>query len=370
MKCSQSCPTTIRIIAHVICLAALIIWSWIAIRKFIAQPIATYIHYTKGDDGVEIKFPHLTFCPQTEDRLSSYVEATLKDIEDPKFDMNKLYYLDNAKINKFVQEAVLLHNREHLNVNKSSFYPIFHSFYGPCITFDADQLNVNIENGISASVTELTMKLDLSVFDGNWIIATLHSKLDSADALDTNPMFGLKKGDPKITEITLNKKIISCEPTRQFPCDKYDLKTCNDVEGNRAIIEKLNCKLAILYSGRHLEQFIPGYENVPFCNDKVTKKGLKLYLAAYAKCKRAEPRACNSIKYSALKEEYEGNPDGTAMLVIRYSNFEVEHYTSYIGYDEQSLVAELGGLLGMTLGLSFVTIGDVLSDVTKKYIFH
>lgn len=43
-------------------------------------------------------------------------------------------------------------------------------------------------------------------------------------------------------------------------------------------------------------------------------------------------------------------------------DFEVEHHTTYISYDIQSLIGELGGVIGMTLGLSGMSLADNLDS--------
>ena len=43
----------------------------------------------------------------------------------------------------------------------------------------------------------------------------------------------------------------------------------------------------------------------------------------------------------------------------------VEYSTDYISYDMQSLIGEVGGTLGLTVGLSFFYICELLIDFFK-----
>jgi hypothetical protein len=49
-----------------------------------------------------------------------------------------------------------------------------------------------------------------------------------------------------------------------------------------------------------------------------------------------------------------------------YDELEVEHYYTYISYDFQSLICELGGLLGMTLGFSGFSIVYLCARLVGK----
>ena len=44
------------------------------------------------------------------------------------------------------------------------------------------------------------------------------------------------------------------------------------------------------------------------------------------------------------------------MIYVTFENPEVEYHQSYISYDFISLVGEIGGILGITLGASVLTL--------------
>ena len=51
---------------------------------------------------------------------------------------------------------------------------------------------------------------------------------------------------------------------------------------------------------------------------------------------------------------------------IYFSNPEVLNYQTYISYDIPSLIGEVGGILGITLGLSALTFFESLLTITHN----
>ena len=48
---------------------------------------------------------------------------------------------------------------------------------------------------------------------------------------------------------------------------------------------------------------------------------------------------------------------------IMYEDQEVEHYTSFINYDSINLISEIGGILGLTLGISALSMMNYVEKV-------
>ena len=61
------------------------------------------------------------------------------------------------------------------------------------------------------------------------------------------------------------------------------------------------------------------------------------------------------------------------MVTVGYSNPEVLTYNTYISYDLLSLIGEVGGILGLTMGISVLTLLESLLQhihyYWNKYIF-
>ena len=78
---------------------------------------------------------------------------------------------------------------------------------------------------------------------------------------------------------------------------------------------------------------------------------------------------CNSIKYSASWQEFEiTNAREKSGLVIAYEDYEVEYHDTTINYGLQSLISEIGGLLGLTLGASIISMFDSVKFIGHKFL--
>lgn len=170
------------------------------------------------------------------------------------------------------------------------------------------------------------------------------------------------------------KRTIESEPTQQFPCREFEMNTCYEVYRNTKIAEEFNCRLSFLQGSNHLQKFIPGFSELPFCNPEIIGKVLNM---SCTECDEQcnNTKACSSTLYRVKQTPIEISwiPDdllrnNTTLLAFEFSSFQVEHYISYISYDFLSLVAELGGLMGMTLGIAFSSIGDLMANLTKKLL--
>ena len=66
--------------------------------------------------------------------------------------------------------------------------------------------------------------------------------------------------------------------------------------------------------------------------------------------------------YGVVKD-YTKTP--SSEVTIQYANPMVEYHQEVITYDFQSLIGEIGGTLGMTIGLSFLCICEWFIDFLK-----
>ena len=61
--------------------------------------------------------------------------------------------------------------------------------------------------------------------------------------------------------------------------------------------------------------------------------------------------------------------DSTNVVWITFSNPEVANYHTYISYDLTSLIGEVGGILGLTLGVSALTFFELLLNCIRYYLY-
>ena len=69
---------------------------------------------------------------------------------------------------------------------------------------------------------------------------------------------------------------------------------------------------------------------------------------------------------STLKKET-SDIENKNLVFVAFSNPEVTNYNTYISYDLLSLVGEVGGILGLTLGVSVLTLFESLFHDLPHY---
>jgi hypothetical protein len=79
---------------------------------------------------------------------------------------------------------------------------------------------------------------------------------------------------------------------------------------------------------------------------------------------------CKRVIYDFTENTVFKEGSGTSSkFTLRLANQNIQYVTDSVGYDEQSFVGEVGGTLGLMLGLSFISIVDffeyLLSGVAK-----
>ena len=77
-------------------------------------------------------------------------------------------------------------------------------------------------------------------------------------------------------------------------------------------------------------------------------------------------QACHQTKYTMNVQSSKFN---VSMIGMMYDDPVVEHHIAYYSYDMQSLLGEIGGTLGLTLGLSLSSINDYIDLLLEKVIF-
>ena len=129
------------------------------------------------------------------------------------------------------------------------------------------------------------------------------------------------------------------------------------VLNNELIFNRFNCNIPILYSGQHLDDFIQ--KGGPNCSRQVTLKALD-FISKKESTNCVMAQTCENTRFPS-KESIEGTwIENRTLLYIVFENPEVEYRHSYISYDFLSMVGEIGGLLGLTLGASVLTLFESL----------
>ena len=122
------------------------------------------------------------------------------------------------------------------------------------------------------------------------------------------------------------------------------------------VLDKFNCRVRILYQGPHLDQIIP--RNTPNCSDEATKEVFDLILSKQSKCSRTQ--TCEMTRFSSTYNTGKSWVKNKTMVYIAYKYPEVVYHNTYVSYDLLSLIGEVGGILGLTLGASGLSLIESL----------
>ena len=235
---------------------------------------------------------------------------------------------------------------------------VFHFSYGPCYTFDLSkvaELEFVSYQGNTRPGIEFVLA-DSNPFDSAYLM--LHSKNDLPDADLLNGLIRISNSNdnPMVHFINIGKKISRREPTRKIPCAQLEYKTCQNIEDNEMVLDKFNCRVPILYQGPHLDHIIP--RNTPNCSDEVTKEVFDLVLSKQSKCSRIQ--TCEMTRFSSSYNTAKSWIENKTVLYIAYKYPEVVYHNTYVSYDLISLIGEVGGILGLTLGASAMSLIESL----------
>ena len=243
---------------------------------------------------------------------------------------------------------------EYANLDEKLWTRVFVDLISPCYTFDLSRLekfkyvpvNTASRPGIEFIIAENNVWPNASLM--------LHTRFDLPDAKQLNGFLPLRFSDKikKAHKVELRKKIIMRESTRKAPCVMYDPKTCQSIEDNKLVFERFHCSIPFLNSGQHLNHLIP--KGAPNCSYQVTLEALDFIPKKETNC--VISRTCANTRFTSNYKVAETWFEDKTMIYVTFENPEVEYHQSYISYDFISLVGEIGGILGITLGASVLTL--------------
>ena len=77
-----------------------------------------------------------------------------------------------------------------------------------------------------------------------------------------------------------------------------------------------------------------------------------------SECNRTQ--TCEMTRFTWSYKVIDSWMENQILLFVAYENPEVEYHNTYISYDLLSLIGEVGGILGLTLGASALTLLESL----------
>ena len=355
-------------------------WGIKAFERYWSQPLTTDISYKFGDgNGNGIQFPIVTFCQLKFEVTNPLLKACNNGSWEffPSF-VNCLKTDENFDIDSFmdsfqterkmvIDEARLWTGSFHIDLKDNDQHlwsRVFDYGFGLCYSFDLSNINEyefvpyneRSRPGISFTPSENNPWSQIAII--------LHSKYDFPDALVMNGKNGISMSNEKLVHtIEIRKKIIKRVSTRKSPCAEFEYNTCKNIEENKLVLDQFNCQIPILYFGHHLDHLIP--REIPICDRNVTKKAFDLLWNKKTECIRSQ--TCDKKRYTTTHKIKKIGENRKSTVFVAFENPEVEYHNTYISYGLLSLIGEVGGTLGLTLGASIMTLFDSIFQRLSYY---
>ena len=122
---------------------------------------------------------------------------------------------------------------------------------------------------------------------------------------------------------------------------------------------KFKCRSPFLNFGKHFEE----NSNLPSCNQMELKQILSRYDGIYSDCNIT--LSCYNETFTITTREHK-KFDKFTLIDFVYNTPEVQRHNTYVAYDLLSLIGEVGGVLGITLGFSGLSMSENLFDFVKS----
>ena len=355
-------------------------WASYAVIKYWSQPLTTDISYNFGDFDNKIQFPLITFCQYFN---FPGEHPLMKNCDNGSWNFlqsfpNCLKIHENLPVDTYVKnlqtelkqiiEMTQFWDGKYINLqhlDDQLWSTVFHHLYGPCHTFDLSKSEmfkfVPYKGGLRPGIQFI-------LTDTNpWHkpVMILHTKYDLPDAYLMNDIIELSFTNKtyEAHKIKVRKMAGIRETTRKFPCVQYEHVTCQSIEDNTLILEKFHCSIPILYSGKHLDNLIS--TDTPNCSKSVTEEALDLLTHKKSNC--IIRRTCGKTRFKSTYKVQESWVENKTLVYVTFQNPEVTCYHTYISYDLLSLIGEVGGTLGLTLGASAISLFESLFQQIAFY---
>ena len=372
-----------------------------AVMTYWSQPLSTDITYKYGHPYLGFQYPQITLChpniylehPMFKEcrgdalEFISVIKSCMKSNNTSEIaDLIQNLHPEIGNIVKMVRFWTGSKYVSLWPLYKKVWTPVFLDDFGLCYTFDLSKVEklkyFSLDtDGFGRPGIEFVMA-EKNVWQTADLL--LHTRFDLPDAYQLAGYVPLSFSDNinKALKVEIKKKINCRESTRAVPCVKYEQKTCQSIEKHQAIFEKFGCSIPILYSGQHLDS---NNDNTYYCNSSsvqhldnvipkdvsncsydVTPEVLQFYvnqsldLNKGSNCSMAQ--TCKNVRFISNYKVDETWIENKTLVFVVFESPEVEYYNSYVSYNWMSLLADIGGMLGLTLGASVFT--------SFEFLFH
>ena len=200
------------------------------------------------------------------------------------------------------------------------------------------------------------------------------SPLDIYDSHARYPNFILY--ERYLKEIGIEKAVATALPTKENECSDdefYGEESCKLHHRFKLVEKEKGCKLPFSYDKRSM---VKNYNDTSYDKD-FCGKGANLtvddfHYSSYlngsdAICPKISP--CKTVSYSfKILLERKVHVKDRASIEFMLLGPQVLYITDYVAYDAQSFIGEVGGTLGLMLGLSALSFVDFLEYLLNKIL--
>ena len=406
-------------IGNLICWFVFIFWGMQALQKFNSNPVSSSISFTNGDDKHgNLQFPALTICI---DNLGFYFEESLEQhcpsnwilyyyqifeycieekVEESTTEPEDFfglfdnpyddYYEDYDKfatvdalmnftnieaydiINKFIYGNDIRIGKGMSSDSKTKEY--LNQFWiktyehedGPCFTFDPGLQNVSMIQAMQ----DVVIELDFKMFKDIRYNLGFHTGFqDRFDRRIRQPMHIIKSEKMYNLKLSKTKFESLSQEDSQCSLDLFGGPTkCRSLYAGWQVVQKFNCSLPWM----HELDFL----NISRCQDhdnigNVTRLWIEIFNDEIIdECKEDLLPCIRTVyedsleEFSAVGQHYgDSVASNSSRLSIQFPNPYVQVIKDSYSYDMQSLIGEVGGTLGLLLGLSFISVFDLIESI-------
>jgi hypothetical protein len=363
------------------------------IGKYLSYPVSSKIFYKFGeDDQGNGRFPKISFCKPSRD----YDETQLKWKNQRECNRKKtwsgLHFLEfmnncltsddeNATVEELLTEIKYQPEDIFFSI-QSYFIPqlqqkdnwknfkdlIFYDYYdvrnGHCLTLDVSKLTKDGQVSLSSSFGNFVMELNLNVdYDDKGFEVYLH---------DNKDIYHLREFFPKIIwlgtgllKLDIHQKIVKSLPNEETPCVQQPFWTCYIEKTIEQLMEQYNCKIPFFLKKSVNKMATQSHSSVKICNKNITLNTLKEWkdvILGQQKVNCLHQVPCDQVKYSYDKTEIPARSTNSTIgsIYINVASPMIEHVIDSYSYDFLGLFGECGGTLGLLLGLSCLSLIDVI----------
>lgn len=221
------------------------------------------------------------------------------------------------------------------------------------------------------NITDISLQFpvpdDLDFFNDGfyqpWLII-VHGEYELTDTL---PLFKVEDYFHDRREYGVRTRHFSKSNTRSQPCKRYKPNACLDYNLQKKMLTKYGCQASIFYSGPHLHELEINGINLsrfPMCNKTVILEMASIPDDSF-NCRNSIP--CEFTDYSIEGVILVHGPDSDSYSTLKMSfNQQEEQHISSISLDTQGLIGNVGGILGITLGMSAITLLEFMEPILRR----